>query len=109
MNALLMMSLDKMMSTNWFLLVIMLLGMLCHFIKQFQAQRLAINERNPAKAMWQYFFKMNFPSTLLTFIACLVLFFIMHQMKEQGIMTAFTSGYMADSLFNKAEERGLKL
>lgn len=96
-------------SQQWFLFMIGFFGMISHFLKQYQQNQLSINTNNPFTGMLKYFFKINVINTLLTVISYIVVFFIMYQMKEQGILAAFSAGYMSDSLFNKAEEHGISI
>ena len=94
---------------QWFLFGIGFLGMMCHFLKKYQSNQLQINTANPLAGMIKYFFQTDVINTFLTVIAYIVVFFIMNQMKEGGIMASFSAGYMSDSLFNKAQDRGIQL
>lgn len=94
---------------NWLLVLVGLLGMISHFLKKYQANQTSMTAYNPLIGMFKYYFEVDVINTLLTFIAFAVMLIVMKQMNETSIFGIFSSGYMCDSLFNKAEERGLKL
>jgi len=85
------------------------LGMLCHFIKKYQKDELSIRRKNIVHTMVKYFFKKDILNTLTTLIAYVVTTGIIIEIGEHSLFTAFSAGYMSDSIFNKAEERLGKL
>lgn len=85
------------------------LGMICHFIKKYQRDELDIRRKNLMHAMIKYFFKKDIINTLLTLISYIVVTSIIIEIGEHSLFTAFSVGYMSDSIFNKAEERLGKL
>lgn len=103
------MDIRDLMIQPWFIFLMGFLGMLCHFLKKYAKNQLEINTQNPLKGLYTYFFRVDFVNTIMTVIAYTVVFFIMYQIGETGVLSSFSAGYMANSLFNKAEERGLKI
>lgn len=85
------------------------LGMICHFIKKYQRDELDIKRRHIVLTMIKYFFKKDAINTVLTLISYIVITGIMIEIGENSLFTAFSAGYMSDSIFNKAEERLGKL
>lgn len=93
----------------WFIFMIGFLGMISHFLKRYAKNQLTVDMQNPLIGMYTFFFKVDIINTVMTVIAYTVAFFVMYQMGENSILSSFSAGYMANSLFNKAEERGLKI
>lgn len=85
------------------------LGMVCHFIKKYQKDELEIRRKNVLHTMIKYFFKKDAINTVLTLISYIVVTGIIIEIGEHSLFTAFSAGYMSDSIFNKAEERLGKL
>lgn len=100
---------QELMQQEWFIFSIGFFGMISHFLKKYMKNQLDIRPSNSLAGMYTYFFKTDLVNTMLTIISYIVLFFVMYQMGEHGILTSFTTGYMSNSLFNKAEEKGLRI
>ena len=103
------MDIGALISEQWFLFLIGFLGMISHFLKKYAANQLDIPAQNPLVGMYKYFLGTDIVNTIMTVISYIVVFFIMYQMNEQGILASFSAGYMSNSLFNKAQERGLHI
>ncbi len=97
------------MSQPWFLFTIGFLGMISHFLKKFQDNEVKLPEKDPFQAMLNYFFKTDVINTVLCVICYIVLFFYMYQQHMLSVYIAFSSGYLSDSLLNKAEQKGLSI
>lgn len=104
------MHISTLIASNYFLFFIGFLGMISHFLKKYQRNQLntqVAGNVNPLTACLRYYFKHDIINTLLTGIAYTVVFFILYQLQTTDIFSVFSAGYMADSIFNKAEEKGL--
>lgn len=103
------MDIHDLIAQPWFVFTIGFLGMICHFLKKYAKNQLEVKEQNPLKGLYVYFFRTDFVNTIMTVIAYTVVFFVMYQINETGILSSFSAGYMANSLFNKAEEKGIRI
>ncbi len=102
-------TLQTWMSQSWFLFTIGFLGMISHFLKKFQDNEVKLTEKDPIKAIFSYFFETDVINTILCVICYVVIFFYMYQQHELSVYTAFSSGYLSDSLLNKAGQKGLSI
>jgi uncharacterized membrane protein YesL len=80
-----------------YLIALTCVGVLSHFLKK----------RIKGETLTDIitYFKTHFKSTLLTIFGAVGGFVLLKEMGELGYFSAFSIGYMADSFFNKAEER----
>ena len=73
--------------------VILLLGIVCHFLKKkITGQTLADIKS---------YFRNNFKTTVTTFIAAIVLFASLIYTGGLSVIAVFTAGYACDSVFNR--------
>ena len=91
----------------YFLFFVGFLGMITHFLKSYQAKQIPVCEKGVCSTLWKYFFKEDVINTILTVIAYIITFFIMYGMEAQTVFSMFSAGYMSDSLFNRAGEKGI--
>ena len=85
-----------------FLFFIGFLGMVSHFLKKFQKKQLEIRADQIGSTILDYFFRVDLINTLLTVIAYIVGFIMLFATNQVNVFGAFSAGYMADSLFNRA-------
>lgn len=95
---------SKLITNPIFLFFIGFLGMVAHFLKKFQAKQLQIHADQIGSTLLDYFFRVDLINTILTVIAYVVGWFILIQTGQLNIASGFSTGFMADSLFNKAGE-----
>lgn len=103
------MNIDILITNPYFLFFIGFLGMITHFLKQYQKDvELRGNTKGRIDGFFYYFFKKNLTSTISSIIAYIVGYFIAYQLKELTIISMFGVGYMCDSLFNKVESKSIE-
>ena len=99
-------------ASNYFLFFVGFLGMISHFLKKYQANQLKAEigaNINPFSACIAYYLHYDTINTVLTCIAYGVTFAALYQAGTTDLFSVFASGYMADSIFNKAEAKGLTI
>lgn len=104
------MSFSTLIASNYFLFFIGILGMISHFLKKYQLNQLNVSvgaNTNPLFSLLAYYLHFDVVNTILTCIAYIVAFFVLLQLGTTDLFSVFASGYMADSIFNKAEAKGL--
>lgn len=97
---------SKLITNPFFLFLIGFLGMVAHFLKKFQSKQLQIQANQIGSTILDYFFRVDLINTLLTVIAYVVGFVMLWTTNQVNVFGAFSAGYMADSLFNKASGNG---
>lgn len=93
---------SKLITNPIFLFFIGFLGMVAHFLKKFQSKQLQIQADQIGSTILDYFFRVDLINTLLTVIAYVVGFVMLWTTNQVNVFGAFSAGYMADSLFNRA-------
>lgn len=104
------MSFSTLVASNYFLFFVGFLGMISHFLKKYQKNQLNATigtNINPFSACIAYYLHYDVINTILTCIAYIVVFAILYQLGTTDLFSVFASGYMSDSIFNKAEVKGI--
>lgn len=101
---------NQLIANNYFIFLIGFFGMITHFLKKYKFQRSSIkmSADHVWLGMYNYFFKLDIVNTMMTVICYIVGYFVAYQLGDTSIYAMFTTGYMSDSLFNRAEEKKLE-
>jgi hypothetical protein len=76
--------------------LICILGVLTHFLKK--------RITGESVADIKYYFRSHFRETLTMTISAVIMFIVLYQTDDLGVMSAFTAGYTADSMFNRIDK-----
>jgi len=102
---------EALLANPLFLFIIGFIGMVSSFLEQYKtnSKKIEIKTKNIGSDLINYFFKTDLINTIKTFFAYIVVYFAMYKAGEVGIVATFSTGYMANSLFNKAKAKGLSV
>lgn len=99
-------TINTLISQPLFLFFIGFLGMILHFLKSYQAKQLDFATDGVLDGLFKYYFKVDVINTVITAIVYIIFFFVLFEYNKADLYNVFLTGYGADSLLNKASDKG---